>query len=30
MYVPITGDRVPKEAKMMPGFQTVLDLISAV
>ena len=27
MYVPITGDRVPKEAKMMPGFQMVLDLI---
>ena len=27
MYVPITGDRVPKEAKMMPGFKMVLDLI---
>ena len=27
MSVPITGDRVPKEAKMMPGYQMVLDLI---
>ena len=27
MFVPITGDRVPKEAKMMPGLQMVLDLI---
>ena len=26
MYVPITGDRVPKEAFMMPGLQMVLDL----
>ena len=26
MFVPITGDRVPKEAKMMPGLQMVLDL----
>ena len=26
MYVPITGDRVPKEAKMMPGLHMVLDL----
>ena len=28
MFVPITGGRVPKEAKMMPGFQLVSDLIS--
>ena len=27
MYVPITRDRVSKDAKMMPGFQMVLDLI---
>ena len=26
MFVPITGDRVPKEAKMMPGLHMVLDL----
>ena len=26
MFVPITGDRVPKEAKMTPGLHMVLDL----
>ena len=26
MFVPITGDRVLKEANMMPGLQMVLDL----
>ena len=27
MHVPITGDRVPKEASLMPGSQMVLNLI---